>query len=504
MKKKLLILFVPIALSIFGIIYFQVDWMSKTYDTESDKINTAAIEAFRIALSEYHQNNQDSVSRYLIKELAPICDSIELKFSNDSLTINLETAHIKTLDPQKNTVVRLGTQSGKIHVNFPSHNFHNDKSLLTESDLRVINNYETIQKQVGEIIPSFANGCKPLYYATDSAKILDYFSAKLSDMGMADMSSLVQLVFFCGNQVPLERPQLLGSKLLKYQPQGIEAYSDTNRWIGIYFHSHTDRVISQMIGRTSLSIILILIMILCFIYLIKIIMRQKRIAEMKDNYINNMTHELKTPISTISAAIEGMQSFKVLGDKEKTQRYLNTTRAELLRLSNMVTKILNISIYDRNEIEMVKQDIDLVSLINDTIDTERLKANKDIRFKLDIQDNLPTIQVDPTHFRNVLTNLIDNAVKYSHEVVEITITCRQDVNSILIKIQDKGIGISASQLKQVFDKFYRVSTGNIHNVKGSGLGLYYVKYIVERHGGTISVKSEIEKGSEFIISIPLK
>lgn len=504
MKTKLLIVFVPIALSIFGIIYFQIDWMFKTYQTESDKINAAANDALRSALSEYHQNNQDSLTHFLLQQLAPICDSIELKFSNDSLTINLETKHVLTLDPQKNTVVRLGTQSGKIHINFPSHNYFNNRSLMTESDLKVTNDYEAIQKQVGAIIPSFANGCKPLYFEADSAKISDYFKTHLSDMGMADMTHLVQLVFFCGNQVSLEQPQLLGSTLIKYQPQGIEAYSNNNRWIGAYFHRHEDRIISQMAGRTSLSIILILIMVLCFIYLIKIIRRQKRIAEMKDNYIDNLTHELKTPIATISAAIEGMQSFKVLEDKEKTKRYLDTTRTELLRLSNMVTKILNIPIYDRDEIEMVIHDVDFVNLINDTIDTERLKANKEIRVNLSIQDNLPTIQVDPTHFRNVLTNLIDNAVKYSNEAAEITITCRQDANSIFIKILDNGIGIAASQLKRIFDKFYRVSTGNIHNVKGSGLGLYYVKYIVERHGGSISVKSEIEKGSEFTISIPLK
>lgn len=504
MKKKLLILFIPIALSIFGIIYFQVDWMSKTYDTEFKKINDSADDALRNALATYHRENQDSVTHFLLRKLAPLTDSVELNFFNDSLTINLETQHIPTLNPQKNPVVRLRIKRGKISINYPSHNLYNDKSLMTENDLKVVNNYETIQRQVKEVVPPFFNTCEPPYFDADSSKISDYFKANLSKMGMSDMIDVVQLVFFCGNQVPLEQPMLLGSSLIKYHPQGLEAYSDDNRWVGAYFHSHHDRIISQMIGRSSLSILLILIMILCFIYLIKIILKQKRIAEMKDNYINNMTHELKTPIATISAAIEGMQSFKVLENKEKTQRYLNITRAELLRLSNMVTKILNISIYDRNEIEMTIQEVNLVNLINDTIDTEKLKAVKDIKFNLDIQDSLPTIQVDPTHFRNVLTNLIDNAAKYSNESIEINIKCYQDQNSVYIKIQDNGIGISPSQLKQIFNKFYRVSTGNIHNVKGSGLGLYYVKYIIERHGGKISVESEVNKGSEFIISIPLK
>lgn len=478
--------------------------MFKTYDTEFDKINASADDALRDALATYHQDNQDSVTRFLLQKLTPLFDSVELKFSNDSLTINLEYQHIPTLDPQKNSVIRLGTQSEKIHVNYPSYTYYEDKSLMTESDLRVINNWETMQRQVREVIPLLSSTCNPLYFETDSAKISDYFKANLVKKGMVDMINLVQLVFYCGKQVPLEHPQLLGSSLIKYRSQGLEAYSDVDRWVGAYFHSHQERIIKQMAGRSVLSIILILIMITCFVYLIKIILKQKRIAEMKDNYINNMTHELKTPIATISAAIEGMQSFKVLEDKQKTQRYLDIARTELVRLGSLVTKILNISIYDRNEIEMVIQEVNLVSLINDTIDTEKLRAVKDIQFNLDIQDDLPTIKIDPTHFRNVLTNLIDNAVKYSNDSVEISIKCYQADNSVYIKIEDNGIGISSSQLKQIFDKFYRVSTGNIHNAKGSGLGLYYVKYIIERLGGNISVNSELNKGSEFIITIPLK
>lgn len=504
MKKKLLILSLLIALSIFGVIYFQIDWMSKTYDTEYKKINAVAEDAFRDALGRYHWDNQDSVSRLLISKLNLLADSVELKFSNDSLTINLETQHIRALDPQKNTVVRLGTQYGKIHINFPSYNFYKDKSLMTESDVKVVNNYEAIEQQMRKLIPSFRNNCRPPYFTADSSKIADYFVKSLSDRGLGDMTRHIQLVFSCGNSFSSEQPELLDSSTKKYRPQGLEAYSNDNRWVGAYFHSHEERIISQMIGRTSLSIILILIMILCFIYLIRIVIKQKRIAEAKENYINNMTHELKTPIAIISAAVEGMQSFKVLEDKEKTQRYLNTTRTELLRLGNMVTKILNISIYDRDEIEMVIQQVNLVTLINDVIDTERLKSNKDIVFNLNINDDLPRIHVDPTHFRNVLTNLIDNAVKYSNENVEINITCYQKRGSVYIKIHDNGIGIPSSQLKQIFDKFYRVPTGNLHNVKGSGLGLYYVKYIIERHGGNISVTSEVNKGSEFVISIPLK
>src|SRR5690606_2047394 len=144
--------------------------------------------------------------------------------------------------------------------------------------------------------------------------------------------------------------------------------------------------------------------------------------------------------------------FKVLEDKEKTQRYLNITRAELLRLSNMVTKILNISIYDRDEIEMVIQEVNLKNLINDTVDTERIKINKEISFNIEIDKSLPVAYVDPAHFRNVLTNLIDNAIKYSRESVDINIIVNHDGQAINIKIRDNGIGVPSSHIKHIFDK----------------------------------------------------
>jgi signal transduction histidine kinase len=503
MKKKLLILFIPITLSILGIIYFQIDWISKTYDLEFKKINTTAGFALKNALEKYHKKSNDSLANFLRSKLTPLIDHSDLIFSNDSLIINLETQYGLSLNSKKNPTVRASSGSGRIRINFPSYNHYNDRRLITEDDLKVMNNYETIQRQIYEIIPSSFNSCQYVYSKTDSIKIAAFFTESLLEKGMADLSNLFQLRFYCGKQYPPQHQLSLGTPLMKYNPQGFDGYSNDSRWVSAYFQTYSKRIISQMLVGLSLSILLIITMILCFIILIKIIIRQKRIAEMKDNYINNMTHELKTPIATISAALEGMQNFKVLENKEKTQRYLNISRTELVRLSNLVSKILNISIYDRNEIELVKQEVDLKNLIHDTIDAEKLKEVKDILFNIDVQDSLPNIQVDPIHFRNVLTNLIDNAVKYSHDTVEINISCYQDDNRVYIKLQDNGIGIASSQLKQIFDKFFRVSTGNVHNIKGYGLGLYYVKYIIERHGGSISVKSEINKGSEFVISIPL-
>ena len=216
-----------------------------------------------------------------------------------------------------------------------------------------------------------------------------------------------------------------------------------------------------------------------------------------------MTHELKTPIATITVAIEGMQKFNVLQDVEKTQRYLQTSRNELLRLNDLVTKVLDIASFENKTIELVKDTIDINVLIENIIASEKTKTTRLINITYKKANDLNYINADTIHFRNVLANLIDNAVKYSNEPVEIVITVKKSANNITVSVKDNGIGIPSTHLNQVFDKFHRVPTGNVHNVKGTGLGLSYVKYIVEAHGGTIAVKSEVNKGSEFVVTLPI-
>lgn len=199
-----------------------------------------------------------------------------------------------------------------------------------------------------------------------------------------------------------------------------------------------------------------------------------------------------------------MQKFNVLQDVEKTQRYLQTSRNELSRLNDLVTKVLDIASFENKTIELVKDTIDINLLIENIIASEKAKTTKLVNITYKKASDLNYIIADNVHFRNVLANLIDNAVKYSDEPVEVVITVTRSANNAVVSVNDNGIGIPPTHLNQVFDKFHRVPTGNIHNVKGTGLGLSYVKYIVEAHGGTIAVKSEVNKGSEFVVTIPIK
>nr|WP_067063269.1 HAMP domain-containing sensor histidine kinase [Mucilaginibacter sp. L294] len=263
-------------------------------------------------------------------------------------------------------------------------------------------------------------------------------------------------------------------------------------------------VLKEMILPLLLSGLLIVFTIFCFNYIIRIIIRQKKLTELKDDFINNMTHELKTPIATITVAIEGLQKYNALSDPEKTQRYLQTSRNELSRLNDLVSKVLNVAAFENKQIGLNKEKIAIDDVVNDLIASETLKTNKKVTISYDNKGNVKFIEADKLHLRNVLANLIDNAIKYCDEPVDIKINLYQHNTNAVFSVKDNGIGIPPAHIKQVFDKFHRVPTGNVHNVKGTGLGLNYVKYIVKAHGGSVTVKSEKGQGSEFIITIPLK
>lgn len=253
----------------------------------------------------------------------------------------------------------------------------------------------------------------------------------------------------------------------------------------------------------SISILIILIISSCFLFALSIILKQKKVSEVKNDFINNMTHELKTPISTVSLALEALLKFDLRKNEDKTIRYLEICRHENKRLSEMVEKVLNIATYQKGEIKLKKESIDLHELIEDVYTNIFVQVQKnqgDILLQLDAIDK--TILVDKVHFTNILYNLLDNASKYFKDVPNITIRTYNDLEWIYIEIEDQGIGIKKENLKKIFDRFYRVPTGNVHNVKGYGLGLSYVIDIIRLHDGKIDVKSEIGKGTCFTIQIP--
>lgn len=279
----------------------------------------------------------------------------------------------------------------------------------------------------------------------------------------------------------------------------------TPQYLSVNFPDETNYLLNTMWAMLTVSALVIGILIMAFYYTIATISKQKKLSEIKNDFISNMTHEFKTPISTISLAAEMLNDATVSKTQEKQQRFVKMITDENKRLSILVESILQTSILDKGEFKLKVSQIDVHEIINQAIQNTQLlvdQRNGAITKHLDATKSM--VVADKVHLTNIIFNLIDNAVKYTKENPDIVISTKDGVHGIEITIKDNGIGITKDNLRKIFDKFFRVPTGNVHNVKGFGLGLSYVKAVVEKHNGTIHVESEIGKGSTFKILMPYK
>jgi len=233
------------------------------------------------------------------------------------------------------------------------------------------------------------------------------------------------------------------------------------------------------------------------------VLKQKRLAEIKNDFISNITHELKTPIATVSVAIEALRTFSASMDAKKTKEYLDISANELQRLSLLVDKVLKLSMFEKKEIELQYEILDIKTLVEEVTSSMRLQFEKhQADVHLSVEGNT-TLEGDRLHLVSVIFNLLDNALKYTNgSPAQITIHINGSKDQVRLSIADNGIGIPAEYKDKVFEKFFRVPTGNLHNAKGYGLGLSYVSHVVGKHKGTIKVESFDENGSNFIITLP--
>lgn len=312
-----------------------------------------------------------------------------------------------------------------------------------------------------------------------------------------------------------ERQEFLMEKSQKYRRELIEKGNafvlfqadiyTSPEYLLIWFPMEKQFLLTELWGMLLISIILIIVIVSSFIYTITTIFRQKKLSEIKNDFINNMTHEFRTPISTISLACEALGDKDMRGSEEMLQSYLSMIREENKRLAGMAEKILQTAVIDKGQLKMNREIVDLHTIITDVIKNIRIQVEiKDGEIRRRLKADNARIEGDRVHLTNLVYNLLDNANKYSPRKPQIKVTTENSGNGIMLTIEDNGIGISKQEQKKIFDKLYRVPTGNIHEVRGFGLGLSYVKAIVEEHHGKISLESEANRGSKFRVYLPFR
>ncbi|MBQ0768838.1 MAG: HAMP domain-containing histidine kinase [Bizionia sp.] len=517
-KKIFLVLIILMSLSLGGIIFVQSYYITNSVTNEEDQFKFNVKKALRYVTSKIEK---EEYKDHILK-LRRLIDKGELVNIDETSISNL---YIKQYD--ENTNETLVYRNGILEENYKLSSSLFDIGLDSTSIKRIINENETKVYKSSEID------------GKENVEVIQF----------GDLSRTADLVYETHyNNTAYRRPihkrvsiehinQLLKLRLLQddididyefaiysnglatkiqtenFELQGLETMGipifynekDSNNYkLLINFPEQQKFIFSTLIGMILLSVVFTLIIILTYGSAIFQLVKQRQISEIKTDFINNMTHEFKTPIATINLALDSIRNPKIINDQEKVLRYLTMIREENKRMHAQVENVLRISKLEKNELNISKDRVRLHDLVEDAIShIELIVEDRGGFIETDLKADKSSVLANETHFTNVLVNILDNAVKYSPEPPKIHIETVNVGNNIIVSIKDHGSGMSKAVQKRVFEKFYREHTGNIHNVKGHGLGLAYVKRIVEDHEGHISVESEKEKGSTFIIKLPL-
>jgi two-component system phosphate regulon sensor histidine kinase PhoR len=518
MDKKIFGLLVALmALSLLGIIFVQWYWISSSYDNKETQfvsnvrqvlVNTAE-EIELKEIEKYYNIYSDFLSEAGTPESISISEliyKINSDKSNDSFIFSdgileedykLSTSFLDTdIDSIVFKKVTSKTKTQKVLGNVDG---SGEQIVKTESFAR-LKDYERTQFE-----SAFANisASTPLHRRVTAQEVQESILRQLQERGI---KSRFQFAVFSNNLATKVR-----SKKFNISPETtfrvpLFENNDVNEGYQLYvnFYEQERDVWSTILGMSVLSLAFTSVIFIAFYSALSQLVKQRQIAQIKNDFINNMTHEFKTPIATIGLALDALINPKVKGNDAFFTKYIKMIRDENARMLGQVEDVLRISRLEKNELDLPKEKYNFHHIIEDSISHISLIVENNGGY---IQEHFGALKTDvlvnESHLTNVIVNILDNAVKYSEEPPKIDIYTENDKDGIVIKIQDQGIGMSKAAQKKIFEKFYRVTTGNIHNVKGHGLGLSYVKKILDDHNAKISVESELGIGSTFIIKLHL-
>jgi len=523
MKKQTIWLIGSVLLIAFaGLLVMQFTYLDEIVDTREEQFDEAVKRALfgtqrqlerqetQHYLDEYYDDSEKqmlsqmstSTNRSLttstsIKVQAPDGSVSTFKFKSDLNSDTLEVPRFETRQRQINSVQSRQRAMQEMLMG----QYMYQRNLLDDVVFRIISqtnnkpvmerlDVEQLRQILKEEMQSAGYNLNYEFCIVERDGSVVYRSAGYNAEQAEKQGSYMQMLF--------PRSQMSGSE--------IQAPSRVS-FMEVYFPDRREFLLNSGLHFMIPSFVFTLVMLVLFIFVIWVVFRQKRLSEIKNDFINNMTHEFKTPISSISLASQMLNDPAVSKSPEMVKHITGVIADETKRLRFQVEKVLQMSMFERQKTNLKLQDIPVNAIVESACSTFRLKVEKaggQIETHLDAEDDI--CMVDEMHFGNVVFNLMDNAYKYSREEVPLHLiisTRNLEHDRLELRVQDNGIGIKKDDLKRIFEKFYRVPTGNLHNVKGFGLGLAYVWKIVHDHGGDIKAESTFGQGTTFIITIPL-
>ena len=518
MNKKLFALLIALmTLSLLGIIFVQGYWISNAYKTKDEQFSinvqqilTATAKEIQLREVDYYYEIYDgyienietpdnvSISELIYKinsensdETFIFSDGIlqeDYKLSSSFLDTEMDSIQFKKLTNRKSTT--------KI-----SHGVDGDNT--TETTIKSFTRLRDFERKQFEEAFLNISAKTPIHKRVSAEEIEEIISNELRVRGL---SSKFEFAVYSNKLATKVRSNQFN--LVPESTYGVPLFVNANMkatyQLYVNFSEKEKVVLNSIIGMALLSLTFTAVIVLAYASALSQIFRQRQISQIKSDFINNMTHEFKTPIATINLALDALKNPKVKNDKEFLSRYLEMIREENRRMHAQVENVLRISKLEKNEIDLPREKIELHEIVEDAITHVSLIVENRggyINTHFDAQSS--SILGSELHLTNVVVNMIDNAIKYSEGEPKIDIYTENSKNDIILKIADQGMGMSNAVQKKIFEKFYREHTGDIHNVKGHGLGLAYVKRILDYHDAQIYVESEKEKGSTFIIKFHL-
>ena len=512
-KSTIWLLAVVMAFAFAGLLFLQVKYVSIILKKSSEQFN----ETVKRSLHQVSKNLElDETQRYLEEDLKRD-ESYYLQNNQDpqeiTQTITLQKSQIKDANGNILQIDQLHSFSQKfeplssLDKKQTSNNIISTSQDLQKTLMRRLKYQNALMQEVLVNILNTAN-LKPIQERVDFKKLNNYLKSEFINNGLN-----LPFIFFVINKYGKTvyqsgeiKKEPIASDIITYVLFPNDPPSKLN-YLKVYFPTKGD-YISSSVTFIVPSVLFSLILLVTFIFTIYIVFRQKRLSEMKNDFINNMTHELKTPVSTISLAAQMLKDSDITKSPDVFKHISGVINDETKRLGFLVEKVLQMSLFERQKAAFKLKEVDANDLVISVANTFVLKVEKyDGSLDIDLQATDSSIYVDEMHITNVLFNLMDNAVKYRRPEVPLTLMVRtwNDNNGkLLISVEDNGIGIKKEYLKKVFDRFFRVPTGNVHDVKGFGLGLAYVRKIIEDHKGTIRAEmGPGNVGTKFIITLPL-